>query len=197
MGVMKYKERARDVLYWPGMSKQIEKVVVQCDVCNGNRNSNQKEPLIPHPLLTRPWERVGTDLFHRNGSEFLLCVDYFSKYPEIMRLTSTTSKGVITAMKSNFSTLGIPDIVISDNGPQYVREEFRRFAVNWEFTHLTSSPGHAQSNGQVKKAVQIVKMLLKKSQKDAGDPYIALLEYRNTPLEGVGLLPAQMLMGIG
>uniref|UniRef100_A0A3P8TE00 Integrase catalytic domain-containing protein n=1 Tax=Amphiprion percula TaxID=161767 RepID=A0A3P8TE00_AMPPE len=108
---------------------------------------------------------------------------------------STTDKGVITAMKSIFARHGIPDIVISDNGPQYACEEFRSFAESWEFTHVTSSPGHAQSNGQAERTVQTVKKLLKKSQNDAGDPYIALLEYRNTPLESVGLSSAQMLMG--
>uniref|UniRef100_A0A3Q1F5U6 Integrase catalytic domain-containing protein n=1 Tax=Acanthochromis polyacanthus TaxID=80966 RepID=A0A3Q1F5U6_9TELE len=111
------------------------------------------------------------------------------------RLSDTTSKGVITAMKSIFVRHGIPDIVISDNGPQYASEEFRSFPESWEFTHVTSSPGHAQSNGQAERTVQTVKQLLKRSQNDAGDPYIALVEYRNTPLESVGLSPAQMLMG--
>lgn len=95
------------------------------------------------------------------------CVDYFSKYPEIMRLIDTTSEGIITAMKSIFSKHGIPDIVVPYNGPQNVTEEFRKFAESWEFIHLTSSPGW----------------------------YIALLEHRNTPLEGVGLSLVQMLMG--
>lgn len=191
LGMVKCKERARDVLYWPGMSAQIEKVVAQCAVCNEHRNCNQKEPLISHPLPNRPWEKVGSDMFHSDGSEYLLCVDYFSKYPEIMRLTDTTSKGVITAMKSIYARHGIPDILVSDNAPQYASAEFKSFAESWEFSHVTSSPHYAQSNGQAEKAVQTVKRLLKKS----GDPYIALLEYRNTPLEGVGLSPAQMLMG--
>ncbi|KAJ8336302.1 hypothetical protein SKAU_G00396450 [Synaphobranchus kaupii] len=191
LGMVKCKERARDVLYWPGMSAQIEQVVAQCAVCNEHRNSNQKEPLISHPLPNRPWEKVGTDMFHSKGSEYLICVDYFSKYPEIVRLSDTTSKGVITAMKSTFARHGIPDILVSDNGPQYASAEFKSFAEKWEFSHVTSSPHYAQSNGQAEKAVQTVKRMLNKS----GDPYIALLEYRNTPLEGVGLSPAQMLMG--
>ena len=191
LGVVKCKERARDVLYWPGMSAQIEQVVAQCAACNEHRSSNQKEPLISHPLPNRPWEKVGTDMFHCNGSEYLLCVDYFSKYPEIMRLSDTTSKGIITAMKSIFARHGIVNILVSDNAPQYASAEFKSFAESWEFSHVTSSPHYAQSNGLAERTVQTVKRLLKK----ADDPYIALLEYRNTPLEGVGLSPAQMLMG--
>lgn len=196
LGVVKCKERAQDVLYWPGMSTETEKVKAQCDVCNEVRNSNQKELLIPHPMPTRPWQKVGTDMFYYNGSEFVLCVDYVSKFPEIIKLSDTTSKGVVNAVKSIFSRHGIPDTVVLDNGPQFASGEFKRIAESWELTHLTSSPGYAQSNGQAERVVQTVKRLLKKkSREDNGDPYIALLDSRNTPLEGVGLSPTQMLMG--
>uniref|UniRef100_A0A8C6NRG0 Gypsy retrotransposon integrase-like protein 1 n=1 Tax=Nothobranchius furzeri TaxID=105023 RepID=A0A8C6NRG0_NOTFU len=195
LGMIKCKERARDILYWPNMSTHIEKMVSQCAACNENRNSNPKEPLLSHPIPTRPWEKVGTDLFNHNGSEFLLCVDYFSKFPNILKLTETTSRGVIVAMKSIFARHGIPDVVVSDNGPQYASAEFKEFAKRWEFKHITSSPTHAQSNGQAERMVRTIKNLLKKSENGKGDPYISLLEYRNTPMEGVGLSPAQMLIG--
>lgn len=85
LGIVKCKERARDVLYWPHMSTNIEEMVSQCTVCNQNWNSNPREPLLAHPIPSRPWEKVGPDLFHFRGSEFLLCVDYFSKFPEITK----------------------------------------------------------------------------------------------------------------
>ncbi|XP_035799241.2 uncharacterized protein K02A2.6-like [Amphiprion ocellaris] len=195
LGIVKCKERARDVLYWPNMSKHIEDVVSRCAVCNEHRNSNPREPLLSHPVPNRPWEKVGTDLFHYNGSEFLLCVDYFSKYPELMKLKDTNSRSVIVSMKSIFARHGIPDVVISDNGPQYASAEFQDFAESWEFKHVTSSPTHAQSNGQAERTVQTVKNLLKKAECSKSDPYISLMEYRNTPLENVGLSPAQLLMG--
>ena len=69
------------------------------------------------------------------------------------------------------------------------------FSESWEFEHVTSSPGYAQSNGQAERTVQTVKNMLKKAQSGNGDPYIALLEYRNTPLEGIGFSPAQLLLG--
>ena len=65
-----------------------------------------------------PWQVVGTDLFELNKSNYLLVVDYFSKYPKVLQLTSTTSASVISALKSVFSRHGIPEIVRSDNGPQ-------------------------------------------------------------------------------
>uniref|UniRef100_A0A3P9IGQ4 Gypsy retrotransposon integrase-like protein 1 n=1 Tax=Oryzias latipes TaxID=8090 RepID=A0A3P9IGQ4_ORYLA len=195
LGIVKCKERARDVLFWPGMAKQIEEVVAHCAVCNTHRHNNPKEPLMPHPVPERAWEKVGVDLFHFNDSEFLLCVDYFSKFPEIVKLRGTTSKHIIIALKSIFARLGVPDELFSDNGRQLVSQEMEDFSTAWDFKHTTSSPTFPQSNGQAERAVQTVKNLLKKAQDSGGDPYLALLEYRNTPLDGVGLSPAQLLLG--
>ncbi|KAJ8358824.1 hypothetical protein SKAU_G00153490 [Synaphobranchus kaupii] len=95
---------------------------------------------LPPPEDKTTRENIGTDLFHHKGSEFLLCVDYFSKYPEIAKLSDTNSRGVITSIKSMFARHGIPDIVVSDNGPQYASTEFKAFTESWEFEHVTSSP---------------------------------------------------------
>uniref|UniRef100_A0A8C1P7C4 Integrase catalytic domain-containing protein n=1 Tax=Cyprinus carpio TaxID=7962 RepID=A0A8C1P7C4_CYPCA len=110
-------------------------------------------------------------------------------------LRDTTSCGVIREMKSIFARHGIADIVVSDNGPQYASAEFSSLAEEWRFKHVTSSPGYAQYNAKPERAVQTVKNLLKKAQSSQCDLYIALLEYRNTPMEGIGLSPALLLMG--
>jgi len=81
--------------------------------------------------------------------------------------------------------------VISDNAPQYSSLPFKEFSNNYGFVHTTCSSMYPQANGEAEQAVQTIKSLLKKVQ----DPYKALLNYRNTPLEGIGLLPAQLLMG--
>ncbi|XP_033753195.1 uncharacterized protein K02A2.6-like [Pecten maximus] len=86
---------------------------------------------------------------------------------------------------------GIPDEVISDNGPQFGSAEFREFGREYGFTHTTSSPYHAQSNGLAERMVQTVKRLLLKAK----DPFLALLEYRNTRIDGVEISPAQMFLG--
>ena len=99
-------------------------------------------------------------------------------------------------MKSTFARHGIPVSVVSDNGPQYASGEFRVFSESWEFEHVTCCPGHFQSNGPAERTVQIVKNMLKEAQSGNGDPYIALLEYRNTPPDGVGLSPAQLLWDV-
>lgn len=83
--------------------------------------------------------------------------------------------------------------MVSDNGPNYASHEFAKFAKKWDFVHVTSSPYHPESNGLAEKMVQTAKHTLKKSKKEGEDPYLAILEYRNTPIDGVGS-PAKLLM---
>ena len=80
---------------------------------------------------------------------------------------------VILHTKSIFARHGIPEVVVSDNGPQYSSEAYANFARKFRFEHITSSPHYPQSNGEAERAVQTVKNLIKKD----GDPYLALLSY--------------------
>ena len=97
----------------------------------------------------------------------------------------------LTYKLSQFSRYGIPDQLISDNVPQFISAEFVKFSTKYGFTHITSSPQYPQANGEAERAVQTVKQLLIKAK----DPYKALMDYRNTPLEEINLSPAQLMMG--
>ena len=108
--------------------------------------------------------------------------------------SSTTSKAVISKLKQHFPRHGLPNTVVSDNGPQFDSDEFHRFACEWEFDHVTSSPGRAQSNGLAESAVKTVKRLMRRAHEDGRDPWLALLDQRNTPTERMSSSPAQRLM---
>ncbi|XP_064621114.1 uncharacterized protein K02A2.6-like [Lineus longissimus] len=194
MGIVKSKQLARDILFWPGMGQQIEDTVSRCTACQTARKSQPAEPMIPHNIPDLPWSKVATDMFEYRSKEYLLTVDYFSKFPEVCILPTLTSQSVITALKASFSRFGIPNDVISDNGPQFSSREFSDFSKAWGFRHTTSSPGYPQSNGQVERAIQSIKDIFKKCEQSCDDPSIALLNFRNTPLDGVGQSPAQLLM---
>ena len=77
-----------------------------------------------------PWQKAGTDLFVLKGATYLLVVDYYSRFPEVIQLKSTTSQSVIDALKAVFARYGIPETLVSDNGPQYSSTEFAEFAAN-------------------------------------------------------------------
>ena len=92
MGVQKCKERARDVLFWPGMRKEIENMVEQCTTCQEYRTAQQKEPLLPHELPERPRQMVATDLFVWNNVNYVLVVDYYSNYFDFPQLGDLYTK---------------------------------------------------------------------------------------------------------
>ena len=174
------------------MSSQIQDTVSACGTCNMYQRKNQMEPLIPHSIPDHPWSKVRVEL---RGKHYLVIGDYYSGFVEIDLLTA---KQVITHCKSQFSHHGIQisDVLISDNGPQFSNHEFQQFTKCYQINHHTSSPYHPQSNSMVEKAVQTVKRLIKKATHDGDDPYLALLEYHNTPWSDTLGSPVQRLMGI-
>ena len=93
-----------------------------------------------YTLPTYPWQKVGTDLFVLNGDTYLLISDYFSRFPEVIKLNTVTSQSVIFALKSVFSRYGIPEELVSDNGPQYASQEFSTFSKEYNFHQTTSRP---------------------------------------------------------
>ena len=189
LGVTKCRALAQTSVWWPNISSQIEDMVRKCSVCAKLRPTT-KEPHLPSSFPEHPWSRVAMDLFDLHGKTYLLLVDYHSRWPKIRLLDRLTSTAIIVRLKSIFATHGIPDVVVSDNGPQFASVEFKKFTEEFCFTHTTSSPRYPQANGEAERAVQTVKNLLRKST----DPYVALLLYRATPLQN-GFAPSELLMG--
>ena len=191
LGIQSCLRRAREVVYWPKMGKDIEDFISNC------QPNQQKEPMISHEIPTRPWENVGCDLFDFEDNHYLVCVDYYSDYFELDRICDKKGKEVISKLKSQFARHGIPVQVFSDNGPPFSSKEFQEFASAYEFEHLTSSPRYPQSNGKIENAVKIAQSncIMAKARDACSDPNLSLLDYRNTPAEGVGSSPSQRLFG--
>jgi len=196
LGINSCLRRARTYLYWPGMSSEIRNFIETCPTCNTIANKQPKQPLKLHDFPERPWQKLGIDIFTIENRNYLVTVDYYSQFFEVDYLSNDmTSATVISKLKAHFARYGIPEHIISDNGPQLVSKEFRLFTNKYNIKHDTSSPGNSQSNGEAEAAVKIAKRLMKKSKHSGEDPYIALLNYRNTPQEGLNYSPAQKLMG--
>ena len=109
-------------------------MVRKCQICTEYSSSQSARPLQNHEILTRPWQIIGTDLFHLDGKDYLLVSYYYSKFPFVRRLPiNMTSSTVVGILKELFSEQGIPERVMSDNGPQFVSEAFKTFAKLYEF----------------------------------------------------------------
>ena len=192
-GIEKTCNLAKDIMFWPGMHSEILDYISKCGICNEHKSSNQKEPMIPSTISELPWQVVGTDLFTWDGNNYVLVVDYMSRFFEVARLENMKSSTVISHMKSIFARHGIPCEVRSDNGGCYASAEFKNFAKTWGFKSVTSSPYMSNSNGQAEIYVKIVKGILNKAKAEHKDPYLSILQYRNTPIDNLGS-PAQLLM---
>jgi hypothetical protein len=87
---------------------------------------------------------------------------------------------------------GVPQVILTDNGPQYIGESYRTLMKDYDILHITSSPHHPQSHGFIERMVETVKALIKKSPRATAK---ALLAYRTTPQEGQNQTPAELLFG--
>ena len=106
-------------------------------------------------------------------------MDNLTKYWDLEQLNDSDAESTILQMKKIFARQGVPEVVISDNGRQYASKEFKEFSESWNFHHYTSSPHHLKGNGTAEAAVKQAKRILKMSH----DPWMAILEQRNTPDE--------------
>jgi len=79
-----------------------------------------------------------------------------------MKLQDTTSIGLITTLKPIFARHGIPEVFISDNGPQFASHKMQKFVSVYDFTHITNSPHYPRSNGLAEQTIQTVKLLMEK-----------------------------------
>ena len=193
-GVNACLRRAKETVYWPSITTDIKHLVEACSICVSFEQSTQKEPLMSHSTPSRVWEKVGVDVFMFGDREYLITVDYLSGFFEIDRLPSKSVSDIVYCLKQHFARHGLPVELVSDNSP-FNSSEFARFASTYEFRHVTSSPRYPQSNGRSENSVRTAKRIMTKAREAGTDPYLALLEWRNTPSESLKLSPAQLLFG--
>ena len=159
------------------------------------RSAPPREPLQQHDFIARPWSKIGADLCQIDGRTLLVVCDYYSNFIEVARLNTVTTRSVLRELLPMFARFGLPDVLVSDNGPQFASAEFAVFVKQKGITHVTSSPHYAQSNGKAENAVKTLKLLFAKAKQSGESEYMALLDWRNTPSEGMSTSPAQRLMG--
>ena len=182
---------ARDAVFWPNMSKDIEAFCHSCPTCAQYGKQAPTEPMLSHPTPSGPWQLVSQDLFEFEHKHYLITVDHYSDFYELDQLTNTQSTTIVDLTKAHFARHGIPLRCLTDNGPQFISNEYKNFAQTYGFEHVTSSPYWSRSNGKAEATVNDAKSLLKKSH----DISLALLNVRNTPPRGHSFSPTQRLMG--
>ena len=142
LGLGKCKLRAKDTVYWPGLNDQLEKLILNCELCLKYSHSKCKQKpatSLGQEILVHPWSKLATDIFHFEGASYLLIVDYTSRFPVVCKLTSMTGVHVAHQSKLVFSEYGWPDTLTSDNGPCYTSQAFTSVMQAFSVNHITSS----------------------------------------------------------
>ena len=120
LGIEKTRLRAKDSGYWININRDIETTVKSCHIYQEHQPAQQHETLLPHEIPSRPWEVVGTDMFFFHDADWLIIVDYYSKFPIVRRMPRPClSSSVVSVTKQIFSETGVPSRVVSDNDPHF------------------------------------------------------------------------------
>ena len=138
-GIRRSRLRAQSSVWWPNLSSQIQILIQNCQTCLQYQTPHT-EPMLSSELPYYPWQKVGSDLFELKGVHYLLVVDYFSRFVEISKMSSTTSASIISALKATFSRYGIPMSFISDNGPHMLQKNSKNSLRHITFYILQVAP---------------------------------------------------------
>lgn len=186
LGVVRMKSVARSYVWWPNMDKEIEQLCSSCLGCQQVAHMPKSAPVHPWEWPTHPWQRIHVDVAGPfMNSMFLIVVDAHSKWPEVFPMKSTTTTLTIDLLRDLFARHGIPQQLVSDNGPQFTSEEFRHFMKMNGVRHSMSSPYHPRTNGQAERFVQSFKQAMKNAKEDDRSLQhklsLFLCKYRTTP----------------
>ena len=120
-GISLMKAIARSYVWWPRLDQEIENMTKACTQCQALKNSPPVAPLHPWTWPSMPWQRIHTDFAGPFlGRTFLVAIDTHSKWPEVIEMKSTTSTVTIQELRCLFSSCGLPEQLVSDNGPQFL-----------------------------------------------------------------------------
>ena len=194
-GIERMKRLARRYLWWPGLNGGIEQKVKTCIPCQNNRKMPSTAPMHPWEWPRALCSRIHIDYLDPFlGKMFLLIVDSHYKWVEVHVTTGTTTATTIDKLQTTFTALGLPEVIVSDNGPAFCSDEFRSFMKQNGIQHVTTPPYHPASNGLAERYVQVFKDDMRKL---TGESRVArfLSRYCTTPQSTTGTTPAELMFG--
>ncbi|XP_039893254.1 uncharacterized protein K02A2.6-like [Simochromis diagramma] len=202
-GICRMKALARSYLWWPGCDGDIQELVQSCSVCQAVQKSPPVAPLHPWKWPERVWQRIHIDFAEKGKQYFLVVIDSHSKWLEVFPMPSITSHNTIEVLRGLFASYGLPEELVSDNGPQLVSKEFNQFLELNGIRHTAVPAYHPASNGAAERSVQILKRSLMKNVLEADGKATLplshrlanfLIMYRSTPHTVTGRTPAELFL---
>ena len=206
-GIVRTKQRLRELFWWPGMDVSAEKMVKSCDVCDAADKSAKTRHihLQPVPFPEKPWSKLGIDFIGPlegggpGRSYAIVMTDYYSKWPEVAFCSHPSSRAVIDFMETIAAREGYPEELVSDNGTAFTSREFTEYLKEVGVKHIRVTPYHPRGAGAVERFNRVLKGALQVASFQGQDWVLAvrqfLLQYRTTPHATTGQSPAELLRG--
>ncbi len=209
LGVTKTLYRVMSHFFWPRIKSAVTKYCRSCHTCQMVGKPNQAippAPLKPIPVIGEPFERIIIDCVGplpktKSGHIYLLTIMCAAtRYPEAIPLRSLRAKAIVKALTSFFSTFGLPKVVQTDQGTNFMSRLFNQILSQLHIQHVVSSAYHPESQGALERFHQTLKTMLKtyctESEKewDVGLPLL-LFALRETVQESLGFSPAELVFG--
>ena len=200
--VVKMHDRAMHAVFWPGLYKDLERVRDNCTYCN--KAAPTQAALPPHEPLSPdyPFQMIVLDYCSIKGKSWLIIADRFTGWVSTYYFAGeAVSTDLVKLMKEYFATFGVAEHLSSDEGSQFISTRFENFLQSWGTVyHKVSSAYNPHSNLRAETAVKTAKRLLTDNTGQDGSPNWnkisrALMQHRNTPLDGIKFSPAQLLFG--
>ena len=137
IGIVKCKARLRSKVWWPHIDSEVSSFISKCHLCQTTLDHHQSAPVMPIPMPESPWLSAAVDLCgpFPAGETLLILVDYYSRFPFVEILKSTTSSTIISKLFKIFSVHGLPETLTSDNGGQFTSNEMESFLKINGITH--------------------------------------------------------------
>lgn len=200
-GIVRTKQLLRTKVWWPKIDEQVEKLIKECRSCQLETGRPSRQPLKPTTMPPHPWHTVHVDLCGPlpTGETLLVVVDNASRWPEVEVVRSTTAASITAKLDRIFAIHGLPVSIVTDNGPQFVANEFHDYVRDRDIDHRKIAPYHPESNAEVERYNATIMKGIRAAINDGRDWHRALpnilLAYRSTPHPATNETPAKLLMG--
>ena len=207
LGITKTKDRILQRYYWPGVFRDVAQYCRTCEVCQRSQLKHPaKAPMMPMPLIKTPFKRIAMDIVGplartKRGHRFILTiVDYATRYPEAIALSSTEAPNIARELVHLFARVGVPEEILTDQGTNFMSTLLQEVYRLLHVKRIRTTPYHPQTDGLVERFNGTIKSMLRKfvsrNQKDWDEylPYL-LFAYREVPQESTGFSPFELLYG--
>ncbi|XP_057299437.1 uncharacterized protein K02A2.6-like [Hydractinia symbiolongicarpus] len=200
-GQVRTKQRLRKKVWWPRMGSSVEAHIKSCHGCQVTAGAQIKTPVVMTEIPDSAWLMLGCDLCgpFPTGEHLLVCIDYYSRYPEVEIIRQITAANIVDKLRKMFCRYGAPEIIVTNNGPQFrSNTDFATLMKEFGVEHRKVTPYHPEANGEVERFNRNLKKTIQAAIAENQNWRTALqnylLAYRTTPHATTGATPAELLL---